>query len=198
MSGMSTAVKRRLMALTTAISLLATTGLSAMAAENTYTSDGDATVPITATVASSYTVVLPSVAQNLSDPDNDGTYTGTIHYDVFGKVNSDKALIVLAGETTGLSVAEDVINGAGYATTHTVAHQFHMSGTTGGQTVAGVVENSVIRFMASGATPVSPMDTIIPSAKSDTAPFEAAMSIDIPYTDTFTGNMPFRFGLINA
>ena len=68
------------------------------------------TVPISATVMSSYTVVLPSVTQTLADEDNDGTFTGTIGYDAYGKINADKALVVMAGDGTGLSYAQDIIN----------------------------------------------------------------------------------------
>ncbi len=185
-----------LLAIATAVSLLTSTGVPAMAAENTYTSDGTANVPITATVSSSYTVVLPSTTQTLTDDDNDGTYTGSIAYDVFGKINSDKALVVVAGD------GEDTINSvvaqtqqADYGLALDLRKQFHMTGTTGNQNVTGVVKHTKIRFLSGSATVSANMDANIPAAKSATAPFAAEMSIPIPYTDTFTGNMPFSFGL---
>ena len=199
MSVMREQAVKRLLALATAVGLLMATGVPSMAAENTYTSDGTASVPITATVSSSYTVVLPSTTQTLTDPDNDGTYTGTIKYDVFGKVNSDKALIVVAGD--GNNSIGDAVNETGqsyYSVETDFSRQFHMTGTTGGQTVNGMIKHTVLRFFAGGATTAATLDKNIPTAKSDAAPFAAEMSIEIPYTDTFTGNMPFSFGLVDV
>ncbi len=196
---MSTRVKKSLLALTTAMSLMLSAGMPAMAAENTYTSDGTANVPITATVSSSYTVVLPSTTQSLADADNDGTYTGSIHFDAFGKINTDKALVVLAGETEyGIGTVTPMFSQPGYAGMQDYACPFHMTGTTGGQSAAGMVTNTAIRFLSGGATPVAPTDRSIAAAKADTAPYEVTMEIAIPYTDTFTGNMPFSFGLTNV
>ena len=188
--------KKTMAALATALTILASTGVPALAAENTYTSDGSANVPITATVSSSYTVVLPSTTQSLSDDDNDGTYTGTIHYDAYGKINSDKALVILAGDAEyGIGTVTAMFREAGYALTRDYAVPFHMTGSSGGQTVNGMVKHTILRFLAGSASPVGMMDTNIVATKTEPAPYEVSMSIEIPYTDTFTGNMPFSFGL---
>ena len=155
------------------------------------------TVPISATVTSSYTVVLPSVTQILADEDNDGVYTGTIGYDAYGKINADKALVVMAGDGTGLSYAQDIISTEAYKSTRTLSRQFHMTGTTGGKTVVGNVEQTVLRLLARGTEPESPMDAHIPAEASGAPPFQVTMEISIPYTDVFSGNMPFTFGLID-
>ena len=155
------------------------------------------TVPISATVMSSYTVVLPSVTQTLADEDNDGTFTGTIGYDAYGKINADKALVVMVGDGTGLSYAQDIINLETYKTSRILSRRFHMLGTTGGKTVEGSVEQTVLRLLARGTETESPMDAHIPAEASGTPPFQVTMEIDIPYTDIFTGNMPFTFGLID-
>ena len=199
MSVMREQAVKRLLALTTAVGLLMATGVPSMAAENTYTSDGTASVPITATVSSSYTVVLPSTTQSLADEDNDGTYTGEIRFDAFGKINTDKALVVLAGDTEyGIGAVTAMFRQPGYSGTQDYSCPFHMTGTTGGQTVEGMVRNTAIRFLAGGATPVAATDRNIAAAKAATAPYEVTMSIAIPYTDTFTGNMPFSFGLTDV
>jgi len=176
---------------------LAATGAPVYASGMTFTGDDTANVPISAFVSSSYTVVLPSVTQTLSDEDNDGKYTGTIGYDVYGKINSDKALVVMAGDGTGLSYAQDIINLETYKATAVVSREFHMTGATGGKTVTGSVTQAAFRFLARGVETEASLDRNIPAEASGTAPFQAVMEVSIPYTDTFTGNMPFTFGLID-
>ena len=191
-------MKKKLSALVMAMVMsLAAAGTPVYATGTTVTGEDTATVPISAYVSSSYAVVLPSVTQTLTDEDNDGIYTGTVLYDVYGKINSDKALIVMAGDAGGMSYASDVIGFDSYHSITVVAGEFHMTGTTGGKTVNGRVEQSALRFLSRGSETESPMDRLIPAESSDPAPFSVYMTVSIPYTDTFTGNLPFTFGLMD-
>ena len=191
-------MKKRLSAAIMALVMtFAAAGMPVYASGTTVTDEDTANVPISAFVSSSYTVVLPSVTQTLADEDNDGIYTGAIAYDVYGKINSDKALVVMAGDGTGLSYAQDLINLGAYKTSVVVSREFHMTGASGGRTVTGNVTQIALRFLARGVTTQSPLDRNIPAEASDIPPFGVEMEISIPYTDTFTGNMPFTFGLID-
>ena len=116
---------------------------------------------------------------------------------MYGKINSDKALVVMAGDGTGLSYAQDIISLETYKATAVVSREFHMTGATGGKTVTGSVTQAALRFLARGVETEASLDRNIPAEASGTAPFQAVMEVSIPYTDTFTGNMPFTFGLID-
>ena len=189
--------KRFLTAFMAGILALSAAGVPVYASGTTLTGEDTANVPISAFVSSSYTVVLPSATQTLSDDDNDGKYTGAITYDAFGKINSDKALVVLAGDGTDLSYAMDFINLPAYKSSSIISREFHMNGTTGGQRVTGNVTQTALRFLSRGVETESSLDRNIPVEASEIPPFGVEMEIEIPYTDTFTGNMPFTFGLVD-
>ena len=189
-------MKKRIMGVLTAVAMLISmTGIPAYASDQTFTTDTTANVPISATVSSSYTVVLPSVTQTLSDDDNDGKYTGTVLFDAYGKINSDKALVVIAGDDAHLSFIQEMIDANIYQGKTSITTFFHMTGTATGQTVTGDVKQTALRFLARNVSTESALDRNIPAAASDPASFEVQLEVSIPYTDTFSGNLPFTFGL---
>lgn len=188
--------KRIIGAIMALVAMISMTGIQAYASDQTFTADSTANVPISAMVSSSYTVVLPSVTQVLSDDDGDGIFRGKVLFDAYGKINSDKALVVWSGDYADFSKVPGIIDDSKTAPESTIVGQFHMNGTESGKKVEGTTNQKVLRFLSRNVSTESSLDRNIPATASDPAPFEVELIIEIPYTDAFTGNLPFTFGLI--
>ena len=190
-------MKRTMTGFLTALAMFMATAVPACAGEMEYHDGDSASVPITATVSSSYAVVLPVTARTLTDEDNDGIYTGTIGFDVYGKINSDMVLVLGAGETnkTATYTKTFLTTDPSVTADGNAKNTFTMTGQTNNETVTGAVAQEAVRFLSAPSTAETTFDRVISTSKAATAPYEVAMAISITKTDVYDGTMQFYFGL---
>lgn len=139
----------------------------------TYTEDGTASALVTAEVISSYSIVLPA-AITLTDPDEDGTYTGAYTIGAKGNINVAKKLACAPTTPT-----------------------FTMTGNNGTNVMASV--SQTIRAWVNSNSPASGQKSINDTESGGTfdnySTVEGAVSAPISHAGTYSGNMEFTFGL---